>query len=137
MTYFVWRTLKRSTSDKVRQFILEHFVFFMGFDNGTHEIISKNDKLSFFETFVNWHSRGNVKKNNEINFRAIIRRAIKHRGSQKKRELAFLPALHQAFKLNLTHSYMFSLIFTRVTFTLEHNRTVFLNLFWVLGTLIL
>ena len=76
--------LKRSTSDKVRQYIVEHLVFFMGFDNSTHAIISKNDKLSFFETFAKWHSRGNVKKNNEINFRAIIVRAIKHRGSLEK-----------------------------------------------------
>ncbi len=53
----------------------------MGFDNSTHVIISKNDKLSFFETLLKWHPRGNVKKNNEVNFLAIIRRAIKHRGS--------------------------------------------------------
>jgi hypothetical protein len=55
----------------------------MDFDNNVNAIIGKYDKLSFFVDFDNGHTHGNSTIKNEINFRAIIRRVIIRRGSQK------------------------------------------------------
>ncbi len=53
----------------------------MDLDNIAVVIISKNDKLSFFEDLDNRHASVDVKKANEIIFLAIILRAVIHRGS--------------------------------------------------------
>jgi hypothetical protein len=60
---------------------IDNFVFSTDFDKSANVIKRKNDKRSFFVSFDKLHISRNVKKNNEINFRAIIVRAIKHRGS--------------------------------------------------------